>query len=181
MSLLEKKHQHDDQVVWQPVGDVTELSVDDRLRELVAVTGSLTRCLRDRCGSAFRLELLGEHKQQDAPGLIREVLMSCGDSPWVFAQTVIPQATVDEHPWLREMGNRPLGDFLSERSNVVRGGLYLARLIPGHPLYERALGNADLGEFPDALWARRSVIRINESELSINEVFFPEAGHCPKA
>ncbi len=168
MTLSEQKHEIDDQVVWQPVGDVIELSVDDHLRELVAVTGSLTRCLRDRCAAAFRLELLGEHKRQDAPGLIREVLMLCGDSPWVFAQTVIPQATVAEHPWLREMGNRPLGDFLFEQSNVMRDSLYLARLTPGHPLYERALGNADLDEFPDALWARRSAIRIHESELSIN-------------
>lgn len=181
MTSSEQQVPQDNQVVWQALSDAAALAIEGSIRELVTHTGSLTRRLRDLCGGRFSLQLLGERNRRDAPGRVREVLMRCGDSPWVFAQTVIPQATLADHPWLSELGDRPLGDSLFERPNVVRDGLYLACLTPGHPLYERAVRDAGLPDAPDALWARRSVIRIHESGLSINEVFFPAAGQCQPA
>lgn len=181
MTLLEKQFEPTDQVVWQPLSEVVSLSINAPLRDLITHAGSLTSRLRDLCSGGFNLQLLGERNRQDAPGLLREVLMLCGNSPWVFAQTVIPQSTLADYPWLSELGNRPLGDSLFERPHVVRDGLFVACLAPGHALYERAVRDAGLATSPDGLWARRSVIRILDSELSINEVFFPTAGTCQPA
>ncbi|MDH3587953.1 MAG: chorismate lyase [Gammaproteobacteria bacterium] len=181
MALIEPQYEQTGNVEWRPMADAPNLFVDARLQDLVAVTGSLTRRLRDLCGDAFNLRLLGERRREESPALIREVLMSCGDLPWVFAQTVIPQATLIKNPWLSQLGNRPLGDTLFERPNVTRSGLYLAQLFPGHRLYERAICDVEFGDRPESLLARRSLIGILNSELSINEVFFPAAGACAKA
>jgi len=177
VTLAEQQHEHTDEVIWRSFEEVTDIWTDVRLRDLVVVTGSLTRCLRDLCGSEFRLRLLDERNDVEL-GVVREVLMLCGNLPWVFAQTVIPQSTLASNPWIRDLGDRPLGDTLFDRSGVVRSGLYLARLALGHSLYDRALRGSGMTEFPETLWARRSVVRIVDSELTINEVFLPDAGHC---
>lgn len=181
MTLSEQHYTGTGDALWQSVSGRTLAPVDERIRQLIGITGSLTRGLRSLCGDRFKLRLLGEREARDGRGRIREVLMLCGELPWVFAQTVIPQTTLRRNPWLSRLGERPLGDSLFERPHVERSGLFLARLTPGHRLYERAVADAEIAGRPEALWARRSVIRILESELSINEVFFPAAGDCAKA
>jgi len=177
VTLAEQKREQADNVIWQPVGDATGLSIDAHLRDLVSVTGSLTRCLRDLCSGAFSLRLLGERNEVEQ-GLVREVLMLCSDLPWVFAQTVIPQSTLAGNPWIRDLGDRPLGDTLFDRPGVVRSNLNLTRLRRGHHLYDRAVRDAGLAGFPESLLARRSIVRIVDTELTINEVFLPDAGYC---
>ncbi len=179
MTLADPKPEQVPEIRWSPAGSAPT-PASSSLRELIGITGSLTRQLRQRCNGAFRLDLLGERRRAESQALVREVLMCCGDTPWVFAQTVIPETTLSANGWLAELGERPLGDTLFDRPNVSRSGLYVAQLVPGQRLYERALGDALTGERPDELWARRSVIRIVDAELSINEVFFPAAGRCPK-
>ncbi|MBT8137309.1 MAG: chorismate lyase [Gammaproteobacteria bacterium] len=181
VTLSRQQHEQGDAVEWFAIADAANLSIDARVHELLGITGSLTRRLRELCGEAFRLQLLGERQRQQSRALVREVIMFCGERPWVFAQTVIPQTTLQANPWLSELGNRPLGDTLFHRDNVKRGGLYLAELKPGDRLYERAVRDTGLGQRPASLLARQSLIHLDVSELSINEVFFPAAGRIAAA
>lgn len=165
-------------MTWRPLSELESAPVGGPLRALLGVAGSLTRTLREQCADGFRLRLLGERPARSIAARVREVVMLCGETPWVFAQTVIPDATLAEHPWIAQLGDTPLGDTLFDRPGVERCELRFGRLAAGERLYERAIENAGLVEAPPALWARQSVIRIGERELSVNEVFLPYAGHC---
>ncbi|NNF66230.1 MAG: chorismate lyase [Gammaproteobacteria bacterium] len=179
MSLTYQQPDTSQQVSWKPVDALTDFPGDEDLLAIVSLSGSLTRRLRELCGGGFRLQLLGE---QTGPGqqLLREVLMSCGDSPWVFAQTVIPQNTLAANPWIGQLGERPLGDTLFDRPGVERSDLYIARLHAGHALFDRAINAGAITNVPDYLIARRSVIQFVDSELTINEIFFPEVGQAQR-
>lgn len=163
---------------WRPLSELESAPIGGRLRALLGVAGSLTRTLREQCTGSFRLRLLGERPQRRGAARVREVVMLCGEIPWVFAQTVIPQETLAAHPWIGQLGETPLGDTLFGRPGVERGELCFGELAPGEQLYERAVAEAGLAHAPASLWARRSVIRIGERELAVNEVFLPDAGSC---
>lgn len=165
-------------MVWHPLSELDSAPVAAHLRPLIGVAGSLTQTLRRSCNGGFRLRLLGERPALTSPARVREVLMLCDETPWVFAQTVIPDSTLSEYPWLDRLGDTPLGDTLFDRDGVERRELRFGLLQAGERLYERAVLRAGLGELPEALWARRSVIRIGAHDLLVNEVFLPQAGDC---
>lgn len=151
--------------------------------------GSLTQRLKARAGSGFALTVLAESQEplrrSDAhrmgvvypqPALIREVRLDADGRGAIHAVTVIPQSTLEAHPELGELGDRPLGEALFsggadalDGEPAQREPFEVACLEPDHALAERAL--AALGEPRERVWARRSVVRLGAEPLLIHECF----------
>ena len=157
--------------------------------------GSLTQRLKARVGEGFALKVLAESREplrrSDAqrmgvaypqPALIREVRLDAGGRGAIHAVTVIPLSTIEAHPALGALGDRPLGEAIfNDRPDpevdgepVRREPFEVACLEPDHALAERAL--AALGEPRDQVWARRSVVRLGAEPLLIHECFVADWG-----
>ena len=147
--------------------------------------GLLTERLRACCDGQAGLSVISEAEaplaMDDAAVLkasgnaafVREIELTCDGRPWVFAQTLVPQATLLRQGWLATLGRAALGERLAAVPGIERGPLEFARLVESHHLYQRALRERHDG--PAALWARRSWFAIEGDRLLVQEVFLPEA------
>jgi chorismate lyase len=146
--------------------------------------GSLTQRIAERCPDvrvavvfqglrdANRDERFLFAEAPRARVLVREVYLYCGDTPVVFAHSVLRLA--DLHGvWRRVsgLGSRPLGGALFADPRVRRGPLRQKKLDRRHELYDRAL-NA-LPGVRGPLWARRSLFVLHNSPILVTEVFLP--------
>jgi chorismate--pyruvate lyase len=171
--------------LWVPLADCRD-RVPAALEPWLAEPGLLTARVRAACGSATRLRLLRlepapmdprvAHRLgvDDATCLLREIEFTCGARRWIFARTVLPQSTVRRHPWLRELGDRGLGESLGAVADVRREPLEYQLLHASHPLAQAA-GAEQSGE---AIWARRAVYRLGDHPILVQEVFLPALGRC---
>lgn len=81
-------------------------------------TDSLTEKLQSVC-QQFRVELIHEGWQavdfgeKSANQWVREVVLKCGEADWIFAQTILPQETIENvaHEVLT-LGEQPIGLWL---------------------------------------------------------------------
>jgi chorismate--pyruvate lyase len=104
--------------------------------------------------------------------LVRDVVLLCNDVPWVFARTLIPAKTLQgpaRH--LMQLGERPLGAVLFSDPKVTRGATQIARLHPGHTLFDSAC--KQLKQAPELLWGRRTLFYVGRRPLLVNELFLP--------
>ena len=114
--------------------------------------------------------LFGEHAGTRV--LVREVFLVCGDTPVVFAHTVVdPRDLRGDWRGILKLGNRPLGAALFADPRVRRYPLRQKKLGPHHELHARL--RAFLGRPPSRLWARRSLFRLHDSPILVTEVFLP--------
>jgi chorismate--pyruvate lyase len=156
-------------------------AVCDWLLEPGLLTGRLRACCAGQTGLAIVAETEAPLALADAALLgasgnsafVREIELTCDGRPWVFAQTLVPQATLARHGWLAGLGRAALGERLAAVPGLERGPLEFARLVPGQRLYHRAL--RERRDPPAALWARRSWFAIGGDRLLVQEVFLPEA------
>jgi chorismate--pyruvate lyase len=151
----------------------------------LAEPGLLTERLRACCDGRQGLAVVSEREAPlaaaesallQAPGsaaFVREIELTCDGRPWVFAQSLIPLATLARHGWLSTLGDTALGERLAALPGLERGPLEFARLTPGVALFHRALRRA--ANLPAELWARRSWFAIDGDRLLVQEVFLPEA------
>lgn len=166
--------------LWQP----QPACPDARLRHWLLDRGSLTQRIQSRCVRfsvallSQRLAAIGhdEHAiiaaRRGQRCLVREVSLSCGAIPVVFAHSVVEPHAL-RGPWrmLATLGTRPLGAALFADPRVQRFALRFRRLGRGHVLYHRA---CELLERPPAcLWGRRSLFVLRHSRLLVTEVFLP--------
>ena len=147
--------------------------------------GLLTERLRACCAGQTGLTVIAEAEAPlaapDAAGLrasgtaafVREIELTCDGRAWVFAQTLIPQATLGRQTWLSALGGAALGERLAAVPGIERGPLEFARLVAGDRLYHRAL--RERADPPASLWARRSWFAIAGDRLLVQEVFLPES------
>lgn len=178
--------QSPDGVRWLPTEHLGQFQVEASLRHWLIGKGLLTQRLKSAAGDRFRLRLVGQwtsllsREQQstlrvgDGAGLFREVELCCGNTVWVFAQTIVPDSTLSLHPWLAELGDASLGETLGELSGVARGPHEYARLPADDALASRAL--RDLAPKPEAVWARRARILLHGAPLLVQELFLPAIG-----
>jgi len=169
--------------LWMPGVELLR-DVPDGLASWLTESGTLTARIRaaasdGRCRLRVleqRIGFLSREQQaaldtQVASCFVREIELIGGEEPWVFAQTLVPDATLELHPWLAELGDSPLGETLAGVAGLERGPFEFATLPATHPLAARALEYAD--EEPDFLWARRSWFAIRGRRLLVQEVFLP--------
>lgn len=116
----------------------------------------------------------GELQVQVQTGLRREVVLCAGALPLMFAQTLIPDATLEQEPWLSELGTMSLGEALSLLGDVERGEMTFAELPRDNPLSRAALSVAGVEPPKDGvLWARRAWVAVRGKRLLVQEVFLP--------
>ncbi len=151
----------------------------------LAEPGLLTERLRSCCSGRPGLVVVSEREAPLAaadaalllaPGnvaFVREIELTCDGRPWVFAQSLIPLATLARHGWLSGLGDSALGERLAAIPGLERGPLEFTRLTPGIALFHRALRQG--ADQPAELWARRSWFAIDGDRLMVQEVFLPEA------
>ncbi len=165
-------------------------AISANLRRWVVGEGSLTarlvaassrfrvRCLAQRMELALAdewqaLGLVARHR-----ALAREVLLVCDEVPAVFAHTVVkPHHARRDWPFLRGLGERPLGGALFVDPRVRREPFAFARLQPHHPLrlrLQQAVPAMRALPPSQALPARRSIFRRGEGVMLVTEVFLPD-------
>jgi len=147
--------------------------------------GSLTRKIVLSCKNKFRVEVLSQQWQRpmlnealrlgvhpEHHALIREVLLYCGNKPWVFARSVLPRKTLTgQRRFLGKLGSRPLGEILFSDPNIQRDALEVAEIKKGQRMFKCA--TESLVQVPKSVWGRRSVFYLHKKPLLVNEVFLP--------
>ena len=103
---------------------------------------------------------------------MREIELTCNGRPWVFAQTLVPLATLARQRWLASLGRAALGERLAAVPGLERGPLEFTRLSAG--IASIAARCASAGSSA-ALWARRSWFAIEGHRLLVQEVFLPDS------
>jgi chorismate--pyruvate lyase len=155
-----------------------------RYRPWLLDRDSLTRRIQDRCttfsvrhvrqrhGKAMPSERSMISLNAHSRALLRDVFLYCGETPLVFAHSVLPDASL-HGTWqaLGRLGNRPLGAALFSNPQVRRTPLRFKKLNPRHELYRLAC--AALTNPPASLWARRSVFYLEGRPILVTEVFLP--------
>lgn len=173
------------QTRWQSRRALDERQLPSELKSLLVESGSLTERLRANCREHFAVRVLRQARcrpgdfpehvlsSPSAEALVREVYLECDGHPVVFAQTLVPDTTLSAHPWLAELGGKPLGHALFVRRDVTRLPFEYAELSRDHSLVASAFGALEAGQVPDGkLWARRSQFLVDGMPVSVNEVFF---------
>ncbi len=139
---------------------------------------SLTKRIIEHCSSQknkFRVEVLKQGKNLPnvsdmlALGMntrqwvyTREVLLYCGNTPVVYAKTVIPlQTLTGEQRKLAFLGKRPLGAYLFSQPNLLRTPIEIAQCWHQN----------------QQLWARRSAFYLENKPLLVYEVFLSGLGN----
>ncbi|MBS1200131.1 MAG: chorismate lyase [Proteobacteria bacterium] len=147
--------------------------------------GLVTERVRRHCGGEFGLRVVDERHDvlsaadaaalgvTDLSAFVREIELTCDDTACVFAQTLVPAATLAAEPWLALLGRDAIGSRLASLGGAVRDPLEFARLTPSDALFARAA--RDLPVVPPALWARRARYRLATHCLVVQEVFLPGA------
>ncbi|MCA1930203.1 chorismate lyase [Rheinheimera sp.] len=159
------------EAAWQNAG---QLVLPSQLESWLVSEGSLTALLKSRC-QTFRLELVTEHWQalpgflqqqwQQVQGLKRDVILWCDHKACVYAQSWLPESTLEQMQPLARLGAQPLGEYIFQHASLQRGQIEVALLEAG--LCLPVIGRQ--GE----LWARRSVFSVQQRPLLVQEIFLP--------
>lgn len=166
---------------WYPVPP----SLSPRARGWLQNRGSLTQLIQRRCCGDFRVnpvfqslskacqdELAVMNLRRDELAMVREVYLYCGNSPVVFAHSVVAAKDL-RGAWrgLGGLGSRSLGTVLFTNPVIKRTPLRFKKLNSAHPLFRRACQN--LPEKPLGLWARRSLFSLRGQSILVTEIFLP--------
>jgi len=165
-------------------------AIGANLRRWVCGEGSLTarlvaastRFRVRRLAQRMEVALADEWQALGLPArrraLAREVLLVCDGTPAIFAHTVVVAAHARrDWPFLRGLGERPLGGALFVDPRVRREPFAFARLPAHHPLRRRlALAVPAMRELAPnvTLPARRSLFRRGGGAMLVTEVFLPD-------
>ncbi len=132
------------------------------------------------CGSDFSVQVISQKWQKlDAEeatamalndvqsALVRQVLLCCGDTPLVYARTVIPATTIQgAQRRYANMGSRPLGAMLFSDRTMRREAVQVATLPAKHAAHKYA-------KTAEPVWGRRSVFRVADKPILVCEYFLP--------
>jgi chorismate--pyruvate lyase len=163
---------------WQPAP-----AAAGRYRPWLTDRGSLTARIAERCpGVHVRVLFQGLRRPDRDEGfvfahrgrmLVREVFLCCGDTPVVFAHTVLdPDDLHGVWRSVAKLGTRPLGAALFADPRVRRYPLHVRKIGWHHDLHRRL--RRHVGGAPRSLWARRSLFRSHRSPILVTELFLPE-------
>jgi hypothetical protein len=168
--------------LWAPAAELVR-GAPPGLRAALAHAGPLcadggvpaARLIEQRLGF-----LSGEQQQLLAVSasscLVRDELLGGPGPLRVFVEALLPDAVLELHPWLAELGDAALGATLHAAGALEHGPLELAPLPASHPLAARAL--AGLGPAPALLWARRGWYALCGRRLLMHEVLLLEPPPC---
>jgi len=168
---------------WCGTHSVPPRTVPTALRAWLFDPSSLSRRLTRACPGGFRVLPLAQGWERPLPAerkvlalapreraLVREVLLLCHDTPWVFARSVIPRRLLrGPGRRLAHLGTRPLGDLLFAMPGTRRDRVSVAPAA-GDPRTLARCARA-LGHRPEGAWKRASVFRVRGRALLVSEIF----------
>ena len=171
---------------WRPWRGSMRVRVP--LADWIGDKGSLTRRLRERCGAQFGVRVVTQGWQRPqrserrvlrlADGelaWVRIVVLSCGNTPWVVARTVMPRGTLTGRlKYLRRMGNKPLGAVLFSDKTMRREPFEFTVIAGRDALLEQAGAGCD----SPGVYGRRAVFRLDGKALLVSEFFLPALRHA---
>jgi len=158
-----------------------QLSTPSILTEWLLDPSSLTAKLK-AISSDFRVQLLFQQEQacqaheadflgitaNDAT-LVREVLLLCDNTPWVYARSILPLAALSNADQaLAKMGTNPLGEQLFSRSDIQPGRIQVAQFSPDTKPGQL---NTQYYRAQNPLWGRRRMFHLQHGAISVAEVF----------
>ncbi|WP_246072461.1 chorismate--pyruvate lyase family protein [Catenovulum sediminis] len=169
-----------DSANWQPKIDAPEIVLDWLLDP-----ASLTAKLKSMYCN-FSVQVLGQCWLTDhnkisnsvfscSEYLVREVLLICNQQAMVYAHTCIPKTSLtQENLFLTELGTQPLGEALFARPDMRRTNIELAIIPDTSRIYKFASQLSSEGNLQSKqLYGRRSIFELNQSPLSVAEIFLP--------
>lgn len=173
--------------LWLPLRELRRSALPPGLAGWLLDQGSLTRALQRACGAGFGVCLRGQGRARPLPSerrllgapprgaaLLREVELRCGETPVVFARTLIPaRSQRGAARRLVRLRDRPLGAVLFADPRTRRLAVEGARLEPGQRLYEAACAALPESARPVAIWGRRTLFSYAGQPLLVNEIFLP--------
>jgi chorismate--pyruvate lyase len=173
---------------WRPAARWTRAQLPERLRAWLLDPASLTQRIVCACRGAFRVNVLNQSWRRPLKSevqvlglgggrhaLVRQVQLLCDGTPWVYARTVIPGATLSgEERRLARLRARSLGAVLFSDPSMRRGETEIARLVPGSLLF--ALASRGLDVQSSEIWGRRATFRLSDKPLLVTEIFSPGIG-----
>lgn len=166
--------------------DRVESQVPPELRSWLAEPGLLTARIRELCGDRMRFRMLGPLRaahvsagiqarlgRRDERALLREIEFCHLRERVLYAQTVLPDSTVRSHPWLRELGDSPIGESLRRAGGALEREPLEYAALPVDDALARAARGASPDGSAETLWARRAVYRLDGDPILVQEVFLP--------
>jgi chorismate lyase len=142
------------------------------MRSWLTEPGLLTERMRRECGTAFRLNVIDE--SLSSTEFRRAIELLVDDRAWIYAETTVPAATLQQHDWLRRLGTRPLGEWLRDRPDITREDLEFCRVYDDDAQVARALSRAQIDSQP--LWVRRTRLAVAGAPFVLHELYFPYIG-----
>jgi chorismate--pyruvate lyase len=145
--------------------------------------GSLTHRLQELCPGAFALEVIGEGMEPATPDdaallgtderslYTRRIRLRVRGQALVQACTLASKATVNRHPWLKGLGDQPLGSALAERDGVRRTDFEFALISADSAGALPTLRDLPPGPGPCA--GRRSRFFVAGAPILVYEFFLP--------
>lgn len=124
---------------------------------------TFTLTVVQQCELAFPSNMAFEWPH--SAGLLREITMSLDGVPQVFAQSFLPQDTLNAFAPLAHLGNLPLGEYIFQQPDLTRHWLQLAWFE--HVQLTPALQ-------AQRVWGRRSLYAIKDHSFLVQEVFLQE-------
>ena len=161
---------------WQ---EASQLSLPLPLSAWLLEAGSLTVRLKQHC-QQFRVQVLNEAPASlpdflraqlpDTQAVqVREVILWCNELPCDYAQSWLPQQTINALTPLADLGERPLGDYIFQQPGLRRGAIEVAQLQLALPQLQPTLPQCAASR----CYARRSVFTLDGMPLLVAEAFLP--------
>ncbi len=144
--------------------------------------GSLTANINNLIAGEITVKVL-RHGFQPAPGnalktldvtaeepvLHREVLLCEGETPLVFACSLIPESVLEgKYSALRDLGNSPLGHWIFQEPALRRTNVHTATLRNTNPVFMHAPESEST-----SLHGRRSCFSGTDKPIIVSEFFLP--------
>lgn len=163
---------------WQPA---SLLTLPAALSPWLLEQASLTARLKRHC-QHFRVQVLHEANcslpdflrpllGNAEQALLREVILWCNDKPCVYAQSWLPDTTIEKLTPLAQLGERPLGDYIFQHQGLRRGSIEATQLDVLLPQFHIAT----------RCFTRRSVFQLQDMPLLVSEAFLPAISHLTEA
>lgn len=97
------------------------------------------------------------------PLIRRDVVIQVGEQVAAVASTLIGASVIAKHPWLNDLGSKPIGETLEREIAAVRSDIRYCAIAADDPLVANFAGSP-------VAWGRQYRYMFDGGELSITEV-----------